>query len=189
MKGLIIGIVVWNLLFLFSSNSNVLVYGQEEKRQDDLVFNVQGLTTSPTTKDFQLNGEAWNKVCPSNQCQMVEDEYSSFAVTPSPDDQDPRLYTTLYLYIHDNVTNKDLTPLQKKFAERYDFSFSCYVTTAKDIIEQGNNTIYKCTGDSTSLRKYHAEDKDRTYYFNVEGTYDTQNDTLTATGTFDRQFP
>ncbi|HET6717823.1 MAG TPA: hypothetical protein VFG90_11880 [Nitrososphaeraceae archaeon] len=43
MKSLILGIVSTNLLFLLSSNSNVLVYAQEEKKQqDDLVFNVQG---------------------------------------------------------------------------------------------------------------------------------------------------
>jgi hypothetical protein len=189
MKSHIVGIVVTNLLFLLSSNSNVLTYGQEEKQQqNDLVFNVQGLTSSPTTKNFQLNGEVWNKVCPSNQCQMVEDEYSSYIVTPSPDDLDPRLYATMYFYVHDNVTNKDLTPLQKKFAERYEFSFSCYVHNAKDIIEQGNNTIYKCSGDSTSLRKYHAEENDHSHYFKVDGTYDSQSDTLNATGNYYRQY-
>ncbi|HKQ21897.1 MAG TPA: hypothetical protein VJS91_07650, partial [Nitrososphaeraceae archaeon] len=124
----------------------------------------------------------------SNQCQMVEDEYSSYVVTPSPDDTDPSLYTTMYFYIHDNVTNKDLTPLQKKFAERYEISFSCDVKNAKDIIEQGSNIKYKCSGDYTSLKKYNAEERDPTYYFSVEGTYDTENDTLTSTGGYDRQY-
>ena len=97
-------------------------------------------------------------------------------------------YTTLYFYIHDNVTNKDLTPLQKKFVERYQLSFSCGVNSVKDIIEQGNNTIYKCSGDFTSLSKFKPEDSDHTYYFRVKGSYDTQNDTLSATGVYDRQF-
>jgi hypothetical protein len=119
---------------------------------------------------------------------MVEDEYSSYVVTPSPDATDPRLYTTMYFYIHDNVTNKDMTPLQKKFAERYDLSFSCDVKNAKDIIEKGSNIIYKCSGDFTSLQKDHREDKDHTYYFDVEGIYDTENDTLTSTGEYTRQF-
>jgi hypothetical protein len=189
MKPLITGVLIVGLLCLISINASFFVNGQgEEKNQNDLVFNVQGLTSSPTTKEFQLNNEVWKKVCPSNQCQMVEDEYSSYVVTPSPSDTDPSLYTTLYFYIHDNVTNKDMTPLQKKFAERYELSFSCGVKNAKDIIEQGSNIIYKCSGDFTSLQKNHREDKDHTYYFNVEGTYDTQNDTLTSTGQYDRQY-
>jgi hypothetical protein len=150
-----------------TNTSNFYVYGQEEKKQDDLVFEVQGLKTSPTNKDFQINGKIWEKICPSNQCQMVQDEYSSYVVTPDPDDTDPSLYVTLYFYIHDNITNKDLTPLQKKFAERYELSFSCAVNSVKDIIEQGNNITYKCSGDYTSLRKYNQEDNDPTYYYSV----------------------
>jgi hypothetical protein len=190
MKTLIIGVIVTCFLYLMSSNTNFFVYGQEEKKQqNDLIFQVSGLKTSPTNKDFQINGEIWKKICPSNQCQMVEDEYSSYVVTPDPDDTDPSLYVTLYFYVHDNITNKDLTPLQKKFAERYELSFSCNVNSVKDIIEQGNNIIYKCSGDYTSLRKYNQEDNDPTYYYSVEGTYDTESDTLIGTGEYDRQFP
>ncbi len=188
MKSTVVGLAMTNLLLLLSTISGA-VYGQEDgKKQHDMVFNVQGLTSTPTTKEFQLNNEIWKKVCPSDQCQMVEDEYSSYVVTPSPDDTDPSLYTTMYFWIHDNVTNKDMTPLQKKFAERYELSFSCAVKNAKDIIEQGSNVIYKCSGDMTSLQKNHREDKDHTYYFNVKGTYDTENDTLTSTGEYTNQF-
>ncbi len=45
---------------------------------------------------------------------MVQDEYSSYVVTPDPDDTDPSLYVTLYFYVHDNITNKDLTPSSEK---------------------------------------------------------------------------
>jgi len=187
MRSLTVGVVVTNLLFLLITTSTVAYGQEEEKKQNDMVFNVEGVsTTSPTTKEFQLNNEIWKKVCPSNQCQMVEDEYSAYTVTPSPDDDVPRVFVTLYFYIHDNVTNKDLTPLQKKFAERHELSFSCTVKNAKDIIEQGNNIIYKCSGDFTYLKKYNTEENDPTYYFNVEGTYDTENDTLTSTGEYNR---
>jgi hypothetical protein len=157
--------------------------------ENDLVFEVQDLSTSPVIKNFQISGEVWKKVCPSNQCQMEEDEYSSYVVLPDPEDSAPRVYTSVYFYIRDDVTNKDLTPLQKNFAERYDMSFSCDVKSAKDIIEQGDNIIYKCSGDFTSLAKTNQEKNDPTYYFSVEGTYDTQNDTLTGTGEYDRQYP
>jgi hypothetical protein len=190
MKSLIIGIAVTNLLFLLSSNSNFLIYGQEEKKQqDDLVFNVQGLTTSPTTKDFKISGNVWEKICPSNQCQIEEDEYSAYVVTPRPEDTDPSIFVSQTFYVHDNVTNKDLTPLQKKFAERHEISFSCGVNSVKDIIEQANNTIYKCSGDFTDIRKTNPEENDPTYYLKVDGTYDTQSDTLNATGNYDRQYP
>ena len=64
----------------------------------------------------------------------------------------------------------DLTPLQKDFAERYDFTFSCNVNSVKDIIEQGDNIIYKCSGDYTDLQKSNPEENDPTYYFSVKGT-------------------
>jgi hypothetical protein len=120
MKTLIMGALMTSIMFLIPINTNAPLYSQQESNQEnDLVLEVQGLRTSPMTKNFQLSGEVWKKVCPSNQCHIEEDGYSSYIVIPEPEDTDPRLYTTLYFYIHDNVTNKDLTTLQKKFAERY----------------------------------------------------------------------
>lgn len=180
-----------SLMFFVTINTNAPVYSQEKNNQEnDLVFEVQGLRTTPITKNFQLSGEVWEKVCPSNQCQIEDDGYSSYVVLPDPEDTDPRLYTTLYFYIHDNVTNKDLTPLQKKFVERYELSISCDVNSVKDIIEQENNhIIYKCSNEYPDLSKSNSEENDPTYYFRLEGTYDTQNDTLTGTGEYDRQYP
>ena len=82
-----------------------------------------------------------------------------YVVVPEPEDTDPSVYTSVYFYIRDNVTNKDLTPLQKNFAERYDLSFSCAVNSVKDIIEQGDNIIYKCSGDYTDLAKANPRGK------------------------------
>lgn len=183
MKLLITAILTFSLLVL-SSNQLTSIFGQKAENKDDLIFNVQGLTTSPTTKDFQINGKLWKEICPSNQCQIEEDHYSSYVVTPKPEDDRPRIYTTLYFNLHDNITNKDLTPLQKKFAERYELSFSCNVNSAKDIIEQGSNIIYKCSGDFTDLAKYNREKTDPMYFFDVEGKYDTQSDSLNATGKY-----
>lgn len=167
-----------------------LVFSQEGSEQEnDLVFEEQDLRTSPVIKNFQISGEVWEKVCPSNRCQIELAEYFSYVVLPDPEDTDPNVYTSVYFYIRDNVTNKDLTPLQKNFAERYDFTFSCNVNSVKDIIEQGDNIICKCSGDYTDLAKSKPEENDPTYYFSVEGTYDTQNDTLTGTGEYDRQYP
>jgi len=39
------------------------------------------------------------------------------------------------------------------------------------------------------LQKSNPEENDPTYYFSVKGTYDTQNDTLSGTGEYDRQYP
>ena len=170
-------------------NGNVLVYAQEENKQEnDLVFEVQGLKTSPTTKNFQIAGNIWEKICPSNQCQIEEDGYG-LTLTPNAEDETPSVSAFLDFYVHDNITNKDLTPLQKKFAERHQLSFFCYVNSVKDIIEQANSTIYNCSGDSTDISKSNPEEADPTYYFKVEGKYDTANDTLTATGDYDRQYP
>jgi hypothetical protein len=153
-----------------------------------LVFNVQGLKNSPVTKELKIKGEGWDEICPSNQCQIEEDGYSYYAVTPNADDSAPRVYLSLDLKIHDDITNKDLTPLQKKFVEGYRLSFSCSVNSFKDIIERGNNTAYSCSGDSTSIGKQNQEDNDATFYYNLQGTYDNQSDTLNATGEFDRKF-
>jgi hypothetical protein len=165
-----------------STISDVFIYGQEEEQENDLVFSVQGLKTSPITKDFQITGEVWEEICPSNQCQIEEDSYSTYIITPSPEDIDPRLSITLYFYLHDDITNKDLTPIQKRFVERFELSFSCSVNSVNDIIEQGNNTIYKCSSDYTTLEKYHRENTDPFFFYNVEGTYDTKSDIFTGTG-------
>lgn len=66
--------------------------GQRVGNESDLVFNVQGLKTSPVTKEFQINGEVWDEICPSNQCQIEEDGYSSYVITPNPEDSAPRVY-------------------------------------------------------------------------------------------------
>lgn len=190
MKPLILGVLMTSLMFFVTIDTNAPVYSQEKNNQvNDLVFEVQGLRTNPITKNFQLSGEVWEKVCPSSQCQIEDDGYSSYVVLPDPEDSHPRLYTTLYFYIHDNVTNKDLTPLQKRLVERYELSISCDVNSVKDIIEQENNIIYKCSNEYPDLSKYNSEENDPTYYFRLEGTYDTQNDTLTGTGEYDRQYP
>jgi hypothetical protein len=186
-KILATGILTVSLLVL-SINQNVFIYGQKVENQNALVFNVQGLKTSPVTKDFKINGPAWREICPSNQCQIEEGGFSLYVVTPTSDVDSPRVYTSLSFNVHDNITNKDLTPIQKKFAEKYQLSFSCSVNSVNDIIEQANNVIYKCSGDSTFVQKEHKEDADKTYYFQVEGTYDNQSDTLTATGKYDRKF-
>jgi hypothetical protein len=86
-------------------------------------------------------------------------------VTPDVDASAPRVYLMLDFLLHDNITNKNLTPLQKKFVERYPLSFACNVNSVKDIIEQGNNVIYKCAGDSTFLQKQNRESTDPAYYF------------------------
>jgi len=188
MKSLVIIVLLAGLIFLISSYGNTFVYAQEEnKKQNDLLFEVQGLRTSPITKNLQLSGVVWEKICPSNQCQIEEGMYSNIT-TPDPDDTTPQVFVTLYFYVHDNITNKDLTPLQKKSVERYDLTVSCVVNSPKDLIEQANSTIYKCSSERTDLQKFNREQTDTTYYFKIDGTYDSQSDTLTATGKYARQF-
>jgi hypothetical protein len=169
-------------------NKNAADTNEGSDQEGDLVFEVENLSTSPTTKNFHIGGNVWEKICPSNQCQIEEDDYGLTWI-PDPEDETPDVSTFLDFYVHDDITNKDLTPLQKKFAERYQLSFFCYVDSVKDIVEQANTTLYKCSGDSTDISKSNKEDNDPTYYFEVEGTYDTQSDTLTAAGQYDRQYP
>jgi hypothetical protein len=184
MKTLIAGALIIILTFSLQVSSNPVVYSQEHSNTNyDLIYNVQNLSTSPVTKNFNISGDAWKKVCPSNQCQIEEKEYDSNIGVPKPEDTSPGIYTNLFLDIHDNVTNKDLTPLQKKFVESYQFHFSCNVNSVKDIIEQANNTIYKCE-DYSYLFKENREENDPFNSFTVKGTYDTQNDTLNATGVY-----
>ncbi len=168
----------------FQANDLSLI-SQKVGNKTDLVFNAQELKTSIITKEFKLDGEVWNEICPSGQCHIEEDRYSLYVVTPNSDDSSPRVYAMMWFDVHDNITNKNLTPLQKTFAERYQLSFSCSVNSVNDIIEQGNNVAYKCSGGSTFLQKQNKEDSDSTYFFKVEGTYDNQSDTLNSTGQLD----
>ena len=98
MKTLIMGAVMTSIMFLIPINTNAPLYSQQESNQEnDLVLEVQGLRTSPMTKNFQLSGEVWKKVCPSNQCHIEEDGYSSYIVIPEPEDT-PFVYHTIFLH-------------------------------------------------------------------------------------------
>jgi hypothetical protein len=184
MKAILIGFLTF-LLFALSNNQSSFIFGQKVGSEPDLVFNVQGLKTSPVTKEFQITGEVWDEICPSNQCQIEEYGYSSYIITPNPEDSAPRVYLMLDFFIHDDIANKNLTPIQKKFVERYVLSFSCSVKGVNDIVELGNNTVYKCSGDFTSLGKRNEEFSNVLYYYKVQGIYDNQSDTLNGTGQFD----
>lgn len=170
---------------MLSNNQNPFILAQQLGNQSDLVLNVQGLKTSPVTKDFEIKGEVWKDICPSNQCQIEEDGYSFYVVTPGRNNADLRIYLILDFYIRDNITNKDLTPLEKEFVEGYVLSFSCRGISINDIVEQGNNTINACSGEFTNLGKQNKEDIDISYYYIVEGAYNNQSDALNVTGEFD----
>jgi hypothetical protein len=183
MRTLIVGALMC-LIFSLQISINSVAYSQEHSNtNNDLIFDVQNFTTSPVTKNFNISGDAWKKLCPSNQCQIEEKGYDPNTGVPEPEDTSPTIHTIFSLDIHDYVTNKDLTPLQKKFVESYTFYFSCGVNSVKDIIEQANNTIYKCE-DYSSLSKTNSEENDEIILFTVKGTYDTKNDTLNATGVY-----
>ncbi len=62
MKILVIGILTF--LITLSTNHSAFAFGQ--KAGTDLVFDVQGLKTSPVTNEFKINGEVWDEICPSN---------------------------------------------------------------------------------------------------------------------------
>lgn len=173
------------LLLIVPNHESIFAYGQKDGNQSDFVFNVAGVKKSPVIKDFQIKGDVWDQICPSNQCQIETHEQYLFVGTPNLDDIVPRVFSMMWFYLHDNVTNKSSTQLQKNVVEIYRLYFSCGVNDPSDIVEQGNNLVYKCSGNSTFLGKdtENAEE----YYFAVEGTYDNQTDTLSAAGKYDRK--
>lgn len=172
-------------MLIICNYESIITYGQNGGKQNDFVFNVEGVKTSPVIKDFQINGDVWDQICPSNQCQIETDEQYLFVGTPNFVDIVPRVFSMMWFYVHDNVTNKNLTPDQKNVVETYRLYFSCGVNGPSDIVEQGNNFIYKCSGNSTFLGidSENAEE----YYYTVEGSYDNHSDTLIATGKYDRK--
>ena len=181
MKTLVIVVSMICMMLIMSSNADVFAQNGN-KPQNDLVFEVQDLRTSPITKNLQITGEVWKKICPSNQCQIEEDGYSN--ITKSDDDATPHVFVTLNFYVHDNITNKDLTPIQKEIVERYNLKVACILNSASNASGQANNIMYKCSSGETDLQKYNREEKDSIYYFKIDGTYDTQSDILTAIGKF-----
>jgi hypothetical protein len=169
MKTIITGTLIIGILFLLLGNGNVLA--QEEKsQQNNLAFEVQGLrtdpldTTTPKLKDFQITGKIWDNICPSNQCQIKSDESTLRGKVPIPNPDtdpyiDPSIAVTMSFDLHDNVTNKDLTPTQKKLEERYQAQFICTVDRFKDIIKQENNTIYKCSSHLSTLQREYPDEE------------------------------
>jgi hypothetical protein len=182
MKILVIVMSMICMMLLILSNANIFAQNGN-KQQNDLIFEVKDLRTSPITKNLEITGEVWKKICPSNQCQIEENEYSNITM---PDDANPHVFVTLNFYVHDNITNRDLAPIQKDIVERYDLKVACILNSSNNATEQGNDIIYKCSSGETDLQKYNREEKDSIYYFKIDGTYDTQSDTLTATGKFVR---
>lgn len=51
----------------------------------------------------------------------------------------------------DPITNKDLTPIQKKFVERFGVGIVCSVKNAEDILELNDTqkVKYNCSDDNT----------------------------------------
>ena len=71
MKILVAGAVMICLTFLFQINTNSVVYSQEEsKEKNDLVFDVQDLSTSPVTKNFKIY---WGRVGESMSIKSMSD--------------------------------------------------------------------------------------------------------------------
>ncbi|MGE5821898.1 MAG: hypothetical protein ACM31M_04875, partial [Nitrososphaerota archaeon] len=105
------------------------VYGQID--ESDLTLELEGID-NPMVKEFKINNdEVFNEICPSNQCTI---EYThTFLDPPSPEINKYDIGYSIDFNLLDPITNKDLTPIQKKFVERFDVGITCFVKNVEDI--------------------------------------------------------
>ena len=135
------------------------------------------------TKVKQLiinNDTVWNEICTSNQCR-IEYTYTFFS---EPNPESNIFYAGYHIEFNliDDITHADVSPVKKKFMERFGLGLGiCIVKNVDDIVETNNTVIYNCAPDTTSISRTH----DKTLWnFNVKGTYDSAKENLKISGKY-----
>jgi hypothetical protein len=155
--------------------SNFL-YGQET---NDIILEVEN-TTNPTIMTFEINDqESKKEICPSDKCTIEYTSEGSFSV-PNPETDDYLVSFIIDFDLHDNITNANLTPIQKSFAERYQLHAFCWVDDITDIIEKKGSLIYNC-GDEIKIDRIHDSHQ---WVYKSKGIYDTKTENFKMIGNF-----
>ena len=151
---------------------------------EDLNLEMQDADNHDIIK-FQIPSTNYSQICPSNQCE-IEIIYSYFGA-PTPDDDSPIITVRIQFYLHDDITNSDLTPAQRLFIEKFDFNIWCDISNINQIIQdKDGEVVYHCDSDSGSVGPVESSSTLPTLYYSYKVVYDTKSETLKLSGKFDR---
>ena len=153
------------------------IYGQEKP---DLVFELEGVDNTKVKQLIINNDTVWNEICTSNQCR-IQYTYTFFS-EPNPESNIFHAGYHIEFNLIDDITHADVSPVKKKFMERFGLGLGiCIVKNVDDIVETNNTVIYNCAPDTTSISRTH----DKTLWnFNVKGTYDSAKENLKISGKY-----
>ena len=166
-------IIIASVVGIFSISS---IYGQEQKNY--FVLEVENASTDPKITELNITGDK-NEIYKSGNCKFeITKTLDQFSFN-LPDMQDLSTISAglIDMRIHDEI-NADLKPKMRQLVEDWYVDVTCKIS---DIIEEETNTEYKCEG-SVQLFNKHTEDA---WYYNIQGIYNENNNTLRFIGTYD----
>jgi hypothetical protein len=170
-------LLIFVLVSLFGATTTS-IYGQEKS---GIILEVENIT-NPQIITFEINDpESKKEICPSDKCII---EYTSDGTFSIPDPETDNYYISFIIDfdLHDDITNANLTPIQKSFVERYQLHVFCSVVDVNNIIEKNGEVIYNCEGE-TNIQRIHDS---YTWVYQSKGIYDTKLENFKVNGEFNR---
>jgi hypothetical protein len=165
-----------------SAINDVIVGGE------DLILEIQG-DDNPEILQFQIPSTNYSQVCPSNECNI--EITHTFLSGATPDDDSPTISVSIDFYLHDDITNANLTPAQKLFIEKFQFHLFCRISNIDEIVQdKEGNVVYHCAGNDSlggaSIAPKESSSNLPSLYYSYNLSYDTKTETLKLNGKLDR---
>src|SRR5688572_18285674 len=124
--------------------------------------------------NFEIKGESYKQICPSNQCH-IDYDYGSF--TP-PYPYNPVLdFETEFEIIDNNITSQQVGPKKGEYLQPFSAAMRfCKIT---DIVENKGQELYYCQNGFTKITRNFDS---KMWTFQSNGVYDAINQTLKVSG-------
>ena len=160
-----------------------VVYGQSDFTLEAEVVNSNNVDQLNnidylTITKFEIHGESYKQMCPSDQCTIGDYSYLGFS-PPTPDMRALNYAAEFILEDSSNVTNSDIGPKEKEFLKQ--FTTAMIYCRVHDIIEDNGQEIYYCNGTNSIIRDF---DSKTWSYDDSTVVYDAKNQTLKVNGNF-----
>ncbi len=182
---IILGIMV-SLSNYFSQNIYSLL--QPEEKVTDFLLEVQNASTIPFVKQFAIENEVYDQICPDDQCSIKYSPHSSSNFS-LPSDNYPFMYHSFHFKINYNQSDSENSPIKEytKKLKNHQINFltggsTCFIDFHKSIINE-KQRIYYCEDDGVDTSITRIYDNKRWYYDTIE-KYDAESDLFTLKGNF-----
>jgi len=176
--------VIFLIIPLILAISSILNIYAQEQNDTRLILELEGLTETKIIK-FEIGEKVYKTICPSDQCSI---EYThAFLSAPDPNTNDWGVGFAIDFNLHDDITNANLTAIQKKFVELFHLAIGCDVNNVRDIVEKDDRVIYHCNCGTADCGLAIVHAIKPTLYFYAKGVYDTKTENFKLVGNFDEK--